>query len=188
MTGEDVELSKLVAWMLRHDPAGAGIAVDDAGWAAVSDVVAACRARGHAIDEGDLVALVVASGKARYALDAAQRRIRAQQGHSFPVALGYVPARPPPRLYHGTVARFIAAIEREGLLPKQRHDVHLSEDVATALEVGRRRGDPVVLEVDAAAMHADGHVFSCTPNGVWLVAAVPPGFLRRLPSPPAPAR
>jgi putative RNA 2'-phosphotransferase len=34
-----------------------------------------------------------------------------------------------------------------------------------------------VLEVDAAAMAADGHAFLLTGNGVWLTDAVPPRYL-----------
>jgi putative RNA 2'-phosphotransferase len=55
--------------------------------------------------------------------------------------------------------------------------VHLSADAATARAVGGRRGRPVVLRVDAAAMAADGHRFTRSANGVWLVDAVPPGYL-----------
>jgi putative RNA 2'-phosphotransferase len=36
----------------------------------------------------------------------------------------------------------------------------------------------VVLSVDAAAMHRDGHVFRVSANGVWLTKAVPPRYLR----------
>jgi putative RNA 2'-phosphotransferase len=36
-----------------------------------------------------------------------------------------------------------------------------------------------VLRVDAAAMHAAGHLFYLAENGVWLTEAVPPAFLRR---------
>jgi putative RNA 2'-phosphotransferase len=36
---------------------------------------------------------------------------------------------------------------------------------------------PVILRIDAAAMAADGHVFRCSDNGVWLVDAVPANYL-----------
>ena len=36
----------------------------------------------------------------------------------------------------------------------------------------------MILEIDAAAMAADGHPFWITPNQVWLTAAVPPRYLR----------
>jgi putative RNA 2'-phosphotransferase len=48
----------------------------------------------------------------------------------------------------------------------------------TARRVGARRGDAVVLLVDAGAMHAEGHEFTVSDNGVWLVATVPPRYLR----------
>jgi putative RNA 2'-phosphotransferase len=80
-------------------------------------------------------------------------------------------------LYHGTVGTFLDAIFREGLRPMKRHAVHLSAAVDTARTVGARRGKPVILAVDAAAMAADGHEFQVSANGVWLTAAVPPAYL-----------
>jgi hypothetical protein len=55
----------------------------------------------------------------------------------------------------------------------------LSADPETARRVGARHGPPVVFELDAAAMWAEGHTFFRSDNGVWLVDAVPPRFLRR---------
>jgi putative RNA 2'-phosphotransferase len=46
--------------------------------------------------------------------------------------------------------------------------------------VGARRGRPVILVVDAVAMHRDGHAFYRSANGVWLTDAVPPAYLKRL--------
>ena len=48
---------------------------------------------------------------------------------------------------------------------------------ATATQVGARREAPVILTVDAAAMHAAGHDFYQAANGVWLTDHVPPGYL-----------
>jgi hypothetical protein len=39
---------------------------------------------------------------------------------------------------------------------------------ATTTQVGARREAPVILTVDAAAMHAAGHAFYQAANGVWL--------------------
>jgi putative RNA 2'-phosphotransferase len=58
-----------------------------------------------------------------------------------------------------------------------RHHVHLSGDRATADKVGARRGKPVILEVDTAAMAKDGHAFLVTGNGVWLTDAVPAKYI-----------
>lgn len=49
---------------------------------------------------------------------------------------------------------------------------------ATALEVGRRYGSPVLLEIDARDMHLAGHLFHQAENGVWLTERVPVRFIR----------
>jgi putative RNA 2'-phosphotransferase len=43
--------------------------------------------------------------------------------------------------------------------------------------VGARRGPAVLLTVRAQQMHAAGHLFYRSENGVWLVDAVPTEFL-----------
>ena len=61
-----------------------------------------------------------------------------------------------------------------------RHHVHLSPDEKTATAVGRRRGRPAVLLVDARAMRRDGWEFYRSGNGVWLVEHVPTRYLSGL--------
>ena len=51
-------------------------------------------------------------------------------------------------LYHGTGEKYEGAIEREGLIPKNRLYVHLSADSQTARKVGSRHGKPVIYQVD----------------------------------------
>ena len=58
-----------------------------------------------------------------------------------------------------------------------RQYVHLSADVETAIKVGSRRGKPVVLRVDCAAMKRDGYEFFISDNGVWLMKEVPAKYL-----------
>lgn len=100
------------------------------------------------------------------------------QGHS---AAGVKPLlrekMPPSRLFHGTIASNLESIGKTGLLPLNRHHVHLSPDEATAQTVGKRRGIAVVLVVDSARMSRDGHKFFVSANDVWLVAAVPAKYL-----------
>ena len=97
-----------------------------------------------------------------------------------PVELVHAAEPPPAVLFHGTVERVLPAIEAQGLRPGRRHAVHLSPDEATARTVGERRGRAAVLRVDAAGMARDGAVFTRSANGVWLVDAVPPRYLRAL--------
>ncbi|MGY1723965.1 RNA 2'-phosphotransferase [Blastococcus sp. SYSU DS0533] len=167
-----VRAGKRLSFVLRHRPDSAGLTLDAAGWADVGELLAALG-----LTREQLEHVVAADGKRRFAFDGTGTRIRASQGHSVPVDLGYLPEPPPGELFHGTVERFLPAILAEGLRPGRRHAVHLSADVATARAVGGRRGRPVVLRVDAARMAAGGATFRRSANGVWLVDAVPSRYL-----------
>ena len=57
----------------------------------------------------------------------------------------------------------------------RRQYVHLSLDVETAAEVGRRKArQPVILEIAAARAHAAGVRFYAGNDKVWLADFVPP--------------
>jgi putative RNA 2'-phosphotransferase len=175
---ELIKISKRLSMWLRHNPADIGLTMDSAGWVAVDELLGQAKAHGRGFTRASLDEVVAGNNKQRFEFDDGRTRIRARQGHSIEVELGYSAAEPPARLYHGTAQTQVAAILREGVRPMSRHAVHLSVDVDTARNVGGRHGKPVILEVDAAAMHAAGHEFQVTGNGVWLVAAVPAQFLR----------
>lgn len=177
MNPADTALSKRLSLALRHRPDAIGIELDAHGWV---DAARLLDALGGDVTRDDLVRVVAANDKQRFELDEACDRIRARQGHSVPVDLGLAPAAPPDVLFHGTPRRNLDAIRATGLERRQRHHVHLSADTGTAARVGARRGEFVVLEVDAAAMVAAGHTFWRTDNGVWLTDAVPAAFLRPL--------
>jgi putative RNA 2'-phosphotransferase len=174
-----VAVSRYLARHLRHRPERIGLVLDGAGWASVQDLLAGAARDGHPIAEAELAEVVARGDKPRYELDLAGGRIRARYGHSVHVDLGLDPATPPDVLYHGTVERWVAAILRGGLEPMDRQHVHLSSDVPTAQAVGRRRGPPVVLSVDARGMARVGHLFFPSGGGVWLTGHVPARFLAR---------
>lgn len=171
-----VRISKYLAKHLRHEPEQIGITLDPQGWVPVDELIAAAGQHGFRFSRAELAAVVAENDKRRYTIE--DGRIRANQGHSVRVDLDLPSAVPPAYLYHGTVARSVAAIRDEGLRPMSRHAVHLSPDRETATRVGARRGKPVVLTVDAAAMYKAGHVFQVSANGVWLTSRVPAEFLR----------
>jgi putative RNA 2'-phosphotransferase len=173
-----VRVSKYLSAHLRHRPERIGLTLDRGGWVAVDDLLAAASRDGFPITRDELDRVVADSDKQRFAFSPDGHRIRANQGHSVAVELDLPVATPPPLLFHGTVERSLPAIRRSGLVPMKRHDVHLSADEETARRVGARRGTPVILTVDAAAMMASGHTFRLSANGVWLVSAVPPEYLR----------
>lgn len=172
--------SRLLSYWLRHRPEAGGLELDASGWAAVDAVLGALHSAGKPTDRELLDRVVTENDKQRFELSSDRTQIRARQGHSVLVEGSWTAAEPPPVLFHGTVEKFLPAIMREGLRPMQRHHVHLSGDIDAASRVGARRGAAIILQVDAAAMLADEHAFFLSSNDVWLTAAVPPQFLRRL--------
>lgn len=171
------ELSKFLSFVLRHKPDAVGLRLDSGGWVAIDELIEKCRAHGRLFTKDDVLEIVTTSRKQRFALSEDGRLIRANQGHSIDVELGYEQREPPSLLYHGTVAVHIDSIRKSGLLRMERHHVHLSFDEATARIVGKRRGKPVILTVVALEMHRDGHVFFRSANGVWLTDAVPSKYI-----------
>ncbi|MBZ9712345.1 RNA 2'-phosphotransferase [Deinococcus multiflagellatus] len=166
----DRTLSKRLSYLLRHAPHEAGLTLAPGGWVPLEPLLAHLR-----VTRADVERVVAGNDKQRFSLRGDQ--IRANQGHSVPVDLELVPQTPPEVLYHGTHPAALAAIVQDGLRAMSRHHVHLSADRETAARVGARRGRPVVLTVRAGAMHAAGHLFYRSENGVWLVDRVPPEFL-----------
>ena len=166
------QTSKRLSYVLRHRPDSVGLTLDEAGWVPVEDLLKAMR-----LSRSQLEEVVATNDKQRFVISPDGDRIRANQGHSVEVDLQLDPAAPPDTLYHGTVARNLDSIRKDGLIRGSRHHVHLSADPETATKVGARRGKPVILEVDSKAMAAAGHVFYRSANGVWLTGSVPPSFL-----------
>lgn len=172
----DIKLGRFLSLVLRHRPSAAGITLDAHGWADVDELLSGVRRTGRRIDMDTLERIVRENNKRRYSFNEDHTKIRANQGHSIPVDVELKKEIPPRRLYHGTVERFLPSIRREGIRKMGRQYVHLSADYQTAEEVGRRRGTPVVIVIDAEAMARDGAVFYLSENGVWLCDHVAPEY------------
>lgn len=164
-----------MSYVLRHRPDKAGISLDAQGWIGAVDLAEALSAVGPPVSLAQIEHVVATSDKQRFEL--VDGRIRAAQGHSIQVDLDLPTATPPAKLYHGTVQRFLPSIRSQGLKPGTRRHVHLSPDRETATRVGSRRGEPVILVIDAARMAADGYDFYRSSNGVWLTDSVPVKYL-----------
>lgn len=172
------DTSKFLSYVLRHEPQAIGLTLDSEGWADIEVLIEGARQTGKTLDRVLIQRVVDTSDKKRFTISEDGLRIRAAQGHSTKtVAITYPEAVPPEFLYHGTATRFLKSILKEGLRPGQRHHVHLSQDVETAIVVGLRYGKPVVLKIEALRMHQQGFKFFLADNGVWLTNQVPPVFL-----------
>lgn len=180
------ERSKYLAYLLRHKPETANLSLDKEGWC---DFVELLKNTDFTLDE--LEQIVKDDKKQRYAIkywemDIAGQytkeptHIRANQGHSTDdVNLTFKASIPPVMLFHGTTEDAWVKIKKQGLLPMNRHHVHLSADIATAQAVGARRKGNVLLSIDAKSMLADGITFYKSENNVWLVKAVPAEYIER---------
>jgi len=171
------KISKFLSLVLRHEPHKIGITLDEAGWVSVRELLDSLARHGFPVTETELREVVATSDKKRFSFSDDRLRIRANQGHSIEVELGYKPVAPPSTLYHGTPQKFVESIRRGGLIKGQRHHVHLSADEATASKVGERRGRPVILKIHASRMQIDGIEFYVSANGVWLTKHVPAEYI-----------
>ncbi len=200
--GRRTRLSKFVSGALRHFPDDAGLSLDAAGWTDRDELAAAVERKYGWADARHLDAVVATDPKGRF--ETRGDRVRAAYGHSVDVDLdggsaGDADAAAdgaasadidadtdadaesetiPDTLYHGTDPANLDAILSEGLKPMGRQEVHLSESVADAREVGRRHAsNPAVLAVDAAAMRDDGRRVNKRGEATYTADAVPPKYL-----------
>ncbi|MBD3180356.1 MAG: RNA--NAD 2'-phosphotransferase [Candidatus Latescibacteria bacterium] len=172
-----VRKSRFLSWALRHDPEQIGLSLDRGGWADISELIRCASARGIRLDRQIICEIVSTDSKGRYQLSGDRGRIRALYGHSKPVELDLKRKEPPQVLYHGTATRNVDSIMKKGLLPVKRQYVHLSSGRSSALEVGRRHGRVILLEVDSGSMNREGIDFYNPTNQIWLVRGVPPGYI-----------
>lgn len=173
------DISKLLSYVLRHAPESMGLVLDRDGWADIDTLISNAHQHGHTFDNQMLHEVVETNEKKRFTLSEDGQRIRAAQGHSTgQVQVQHVEKTPPAQLYHGTASRFMTSIEVQGLIPGSRHYVHLTESPETAMAVGKRYGQPVLLAVDVQGMRQAGVRFFQADNGVWLVESVLAAYLK----------
>jgi putative RNA 2'-phosphotransferase len=177
MNASLVKISRFISLVLRHKPQVIGLTLDAGGWASVDDLISGTQRARVPLTLDRLQQIVAKDDKQRYTFSDDGLRIRASQGHSIKVDLELESITPPDRLYHGTARRFLDSIRQQGLIAKGRQYVHLSADEATALKVGRRHGEPIVLVVKADRMQRGGFKFYRSANGVWLIDRVPVEYL-----------
>lgn len=172
-------LSKFISMILRHKPEVIGITLDEHGWADVDELIKGINETGEEVEfsKTTLEKIVKTDKKQRYSVSQDKTLIRANQGHSIPVDVELEKKEPPKILYHGTGVKSVKAIQEQGLLPMERLYVHLSTDVETATNVGKRHGTPVIFKVNTEQMQKDGYDFFQSVNGVWLTKEVPAKYL-----------
>lgn len=170
-------LSKFLSLILRHKPEELGIKLDREGWASVEEILEKMQARGMQVNLSMIQEVVRENNKQRFKLSQDCTQIRANQGHSIKVDLGFTPIKPPEQLFHGTALRNKESILEKGILKGSRQFVHLSAEKETALNVGKRHGKPILLKINTDQMAKDGIPFYRSENGVWLTEHVLPKYI-----------
>ena len=175
---DKTEISKKLSFLLRHSTEPLYIDLDG-GWADVSVVIDTLKKKYPDMNMDILEQIVAEDAKGRYSFDSEHNMIRANQGHSIPdVIIEMEEPDPPEFLFHGTATHFLDSILKEGLKPMSRQYVHLSPDIKTAVEVGKRHGKPVVLVIRAKDLVDSGNRLYRSLNGVWLTKYVPTDFFK----------
>lgn len=175
MSKEIKAKSKFLSYVLRHNPSKINAQMDINGWVDVKDVL-----EGLVINQELLDGIVESNNKQRFSYNDDKSKIRANQGHSLDVDVELVEEEPPRILYHGTSEDKIKSILEKGILPMDRQYVHLSQDKGTAIEVGKRHGKAVVLEINTKAMLEDNIKFYKSKNNVWLTKLVENKYISTL--------
>jgi putative RNA 2'-phosphotransferase len=171
------KIGRKLSLVLRHNPQTIGIQLDNQGWTDVTLLLEKFGKKFGRLNLAQLQEIVEINPKKRYAFSEDGKRIRASQGHSVEVELGYELQSPPEFLYHGTATKNLDSIKKDGLQKRNRHHVHLSPDEETALNVGRRHGKPIILPIKSGEMHKAGTSFFRSENGVWLTDSIPSEFI-----------
>lgn len=176
---ENKRISKFLSLVLRHSPQTIYIKLDKNGWANVDELIKNTNhyAKINLTFE-ILKEIVTTNDKQRFSFNSDYSKIRASQGHSVSIDLGYAPAEPPIVLYHGTAKDNLGSILQNGLHKMGRHHVHLSVDIKIAFNVGKRHGKPVIFEVNSKQMNIDKYIFYLSENLVWLTEHIPPHYLK----------
>jgi putative RNA 2'-phosphotransferase len=168
------QISRKISYLLRHNPED--LKMDKQGWVSVYDLLVKVG-----ITKEELDHIVETNDKKRFGYNEDGTKIRAHQGHSQKLGLEikFIEVQFPKTYYHGTQFLNKNIIEKHGLKPMNRSHVHLSKDVNTAVNVGGRRGEAVIVfEIDGNQMKRDGYKIYESENGVILVDEVPPKYLK----------
>ncbi|RGP59162.1 hypothetical protein FSPOR_11542 [Fusarium sporotrichioides] len=199
--GREVQVSKALSRLLRHQAANAGIQLDDEGFARLDAVLAWNPLRSLKVTLDDVQTAVSTDGKQRFTLkpnpetnpsldtkstSPSDYLIRANQGHSIklesanlltPVTIeaGNVPNR----VLHGSFFYFWPAIiETGGLKPMNRNHVHCSAGTPEeGVLSGMRKDAELIIEIDMEESLKDGIKWWLSDNGVLLTEGDEKGIL-----------
>lgn len=186
---EENNIGGMLCKFLRHAPDRISIQLDSEGWTHLDTLIEQtnlhCKKRLKKSNVSELTHKMMMQmhdndRKGRYELSDDGSMIRCVQGHSYEgVNIQYDVVTLEHDLYHGTSPDFYDSIMELGIVPRSRHYVHLSKDIETALNVGKRHSKekaPIVFVISKDTPLE----FFITKNGVFHTNEIPPQYLTLL--------
>jgi 2'-phosphotransferase len=177
---EDTDLSRTLAYLLRHGARREGFVLLEGGFIAVDDILNHKKFQ-NLCDERDIRRIVACDSKRRYSLTQRNGKlmIRATQGHSIEIeddgSLLTLIETPPKRVIHGTTAVKWALIKTQGLSRMNRNHIHFCESMESIS--GFRKSSTVGIVIDVALAMKDGIQFYRSKNDVILSSGDSNGFI-----------
>jgi putative RNA 2'-phosphotransferase len=171
------KIGKYLCYMLRHDEK---FVLDSEGWVNSIRIIEKLKRRFDELrikDDNEVFSIIMnivnSDDKKRYSIKKSSdvTWIRCDYGHSNKnINIEYINSVPPLFLYHGTSKENYEKIIESGKIDMmQRNNIHLSKDICTAIKVGERHGDPVVIVLNAYDMYKNGINFHKMKNDTWIV-------------------
>ena len=168
-----IRLSKLMSYVLRHNPWKFGLKPDEYGFVSIKDLIRAISRIYSWITEENVKEVIAEDEKGRFEIR--RSKIRARYGHSYEVRINHEEDRSSKILYHGTAVRNLKRILQEGIKPMGRQFVHLSIDKENAIETAKRHDKNIVIfEIDAECLREKGYKIYVAGKFVRIAKYVPP--------------
>lgn len=170
-------IGKFLSLILRHQPQKANIIIDNQGWTDINILLQNININ---IEELDWI--LSNNNKNRFSYNSNKTKVRANQGHSLSyVKMDYQIVQLnecPEYLFHGTTMEVSGIILEEGIKKMTRNEVHLSKDLETSINVGKRKGSNIaIIRIRAKDMIKDGIDIYVSKNNVYLTDFVPSKYI-----------
>jgi len=176
-----IKISKFLSFILRHGPNKVGLELDSNGFADLNAVLKVLnhRFKNFKVTRHTIEEIIEQSEKKRFQIE--NSKIRAFYGHSIDdKIIMKLAVDLPPILFHGTNLRAYNAIKTEGLIKKKRQYVHLSDNMETAILVGKRTSSkPIIVKIDAKSAQNGGVKFYKS-GDMYLADYIPPKFIKKV--------
>ncbi|MBD3226737.1 MAG: RNA 2'-phosphotransferase [Candidatus Lokiarchaeota archaeon] len=176
-----IKISKFSSYVLRHHPEKYGLTLDEKGYANLKRILNILdnRFQSEKITLDTLKNMIKESDKKRFEIT--NDKIRAYYGHSIDKKIKVNELNEyPEKLYHGTTQNAYNKIKKKGVKKQARQYVHLSRDIETAKNVGKRRTkNPIILQIDVIRAKNKGIKFYKS-GDIFLADNIPASFIKKL--------